>query len=161
MRTIRIHRDLLDRIEVEARAGYPEEACGFLCSPSAAADAPERIVSSVEGAANEVVGERRRRFVIMPEGLRAAEERASARAEVVSGFYHSHPDHPALPSTFDTDHAWPWYTYLVVSVDGGGACTSGAFELEAERRRFVPCELAVDPGSSPRPEASAARAAGR
>jgi proteasome lid subunit RPN8/RPN11 len=63
---------------------------------------------------------------------------------VVSGFYHSHPDHPALPSAFDTEHAWPWYTYVVVSVDAHGVRGVGAFELDAERQRFLPCELAVD-----------------
>ena len=35
------------------------------------------------------------------------------------GFYHSHPDHPARPSQYDLDHAWPFFSYVIVSVRGG------------------------------------------
>lgn len=136
MRAVEIAADRIRRIEAEARAAYPDEACGFLFSESTAASGAPRVVSEVEAAANEFAGERRRRFVITPEELRAAEARAASRGEVVSGFYHSHPDHPALPSAFDTEHAWPWYAYLVVAVDGTGACTVGAFELDAEGGQF-------------------------
>ncbi|HYA10989.1 MAG TPA: M67 family metallopeptidase [Thermoplasmata archaeon] len=134
-------RPLLATIEHEARASYPDEACGFLLSKAADADEPLRAVVGTEAAPNEVDGERRRRFVITAAGLRAAEARATARGEVVSGFYHSHPDHPARPSAFDTEHAWPWYTYVVVSVDRAGACDAGAFELAAEGGAFRRCEL--------------------
>lgn len=149
MRTVRLRQELLDRIGAAARSGYPDEACGFLFSEAAAADGASRTVSSVEAASNDFGGERRRRFVILPEELRRAEERAVRRSEVVSGFFHSHPDHPAIPSEFDTEHAWPWYSYLVVAVDAGGPRDVGAFELDAERRRFVRCELAVEPGPFP------------
>ena len=136
MRTVEIGADLVRRIEAEARAAYPDEACGFLFSAATGANGEPRVVSTVEAAANEFPGERRRRFVITPEELRAAEARGAGRGEVVSGFYHSHPDHPARPSAFDTEHAWPWYAYLVVSVDSAGACTVGAFELDAEGGQF-------------------------
>lgn len=143
MRTVRLSRELLARIERAARDGYPEEACGFLFSAEDGADAPARTVRSVEAAPNVVEGERRRRFVISPAELRSAEVRASTRAEVVSGFYHSHPDHPALPSAFDTEHAWPWYTYLIVSVEAGGVRAIGAFEFDERPRRLVPCPVEI------------------
>jgi proteasome lid subunit RPN8/RPN11 len=148
---------LLSRLETAARAAYPDEACGFLFSDAGTADAARREIRSVEPAANEVEGERRRRFVISPGELRAAEERGARRGEIVSGFYHSHPDHPARPSEFDTAHAWPWYAYIVVSVDRGGACRAGAFELDAERERFGALALDVtDPadGAEPAPRAA-------
>lgn len=143
MRRVQIRQELFDRILSDARTGYPDEACGFLFSEAYAADGATRTVSSVETAPNAFEGERGRRFVITPEQLRAAEARGSGRSEVVVGFYHSHPDHPAVPSAFDTEHAWPWYTYVVVSVDAGGPRAVGAFELEADRRRFEPCDFAV------------------
>lgn len=156
MRTVRIRRELLQRVERAALDDYPEEACGFLFSAADAANATARTVASVERAPNVVGGERRRRFIISPEELRSAEARAATHSEVVSGFYHSHPDHPAVPSAFDTEHAWPWYTYLIASVDARGAHAVGAFELDSRERRFLPVALEGE-DDRPRPgtEASA------
>ena len=50
----------------------------------------------------------------------------------IVGYYHSHPDHPAGPSAFDTEHAWPWYSYLIVRVDRGRGRRGG--QLGAGRR---------------------------
>ena len=155
MRTVKVGRKLLEAIEREARASYPDEACGFLLARTAGLDGAVRTVVSTEPAPNEVDAERRRRFVISAAGLRADELQAGARDQAVCGFYHSHPDHPPLPSEFDTEHAWPWYTYVVVSVDGRGACDAGAFELEADGGRFRRCEMLVEPAdpSPPSPRA--------
>jgi len=147
MRTVVLGRPHLDRIEQEARLGYPDEACGFLFADASERNGGARLISGVEAAPNEFAGERRRRFVISPTELHAAEERAGSRGEIVCGFYHSHPDHPALPSAFDTEHAWPWYTYVVISVSEAGPQGIGAFELEEERRRFLPCPLTIDTGA--------------
>jgi len=32
------------------------------------------------------------------------------------GIYHSHPEHPAIPSEQDRIAAQPWFSYLIVSV---------------------------------------------
>ncbi len=162
MRAVQLPLDLLDRIVREARAAYPEEACGFLGVDVVEADAAVRSIRSVAPAANESEGERRRRFVILPDELRTAEARAGTRGEAIGGFYHSHPDHPAVPSAFDTEHAWPWYTYVVVSVGREGALGVGAFELDGDHRRFVACDLAVGavPRSEPPSPAPAAASAG-
>lgn len=153
MRRVEVEPALLARLEAEARAAYPNEACGFLFSGRDDVDRPTREIVSVEPAPNEADAEPRRRFVISPAGLQAAEARGADRGAVVSGFYHSHPDHPARPSQFDTEHAWPWYVYLVTSVDAAGRCTTGAFELDPDRLVFEPRELvAASPaGAAPRP----------
>ena len=36
-------------------------------------------------------------------------ERATELGAELLGFYHSHPDHPARPSQYDLDHAWPTF----------------------------------------------------
>ena len=146
MRELRIRRAVLDGIEQAAREDYPEEACGFLLSAAVEPDGPVRTIVAAEPAPNEVDQERGRRFVISAEGLRSAELLAASRDEAVTGFYHSHPDHPAAPSAFDTEHAWPWYTYVVVAVDRRGTCQVGAFELAREGGRFAACPLTVEPG---------------
>ena len=149
MRTVLLAPGLADRLRTESRQGYPDEVCGFLLSGSDEADGPLRRVRAVEPAPNSFAGERRRRFVILPDELQAAEAGAESRGEAIGGFYHSHPDHPAVPSAFDTEHAWPWYTYLVLSVDRHGAGEIAAFELEATSRRFRACpfELAEPPAA--------------
>jgi len=59
----------------------------------------------------------------------------SLRVPVV-GFYHSHPDDRAVPSKYDLDHAWPTYSYVVVSVEKGQAVDLRSWEMEPDRSRF-------------------------
>jgi proteasome lid subunit RPN8/RPN11 len=54
----------------------------------------------------------------------------------ILGFYHSHPDHPAIPSEFDTSHAWPWYSYLIVAVADGRAESAASWVLDSDRPRM-------------------------
>ena len=67
----------------------------------------------------------RNRFSITAEDFREAERAAREAGLEVVGWYHSHPDHPALPSEYDREHAWPWYSYVIVSVANGEAQDDG------------------------------------
>jgi len=69
------------------------------------------------------------------------ERSAQAKGLDVIGFYHSHPDHPAVPSQYDLDHAWPLYSYIVVSVKAGAAQDLRSWEMEADRSRFTEEEI--------------------
>ena len=84
----------------------------------------------------------RNRFSITPEDFRAAERAASERGLDLLGWYHSHPDHPARPSEFDREHAWPWYSYVIVSVDKGVSKDLTSWQLEDDRSKFVPEDVA-------------------
>ena len=90
----------------------------------------------------------RNRFSITPEDFRAAERAAAERGLDLLGWYHSHPDHPARPSEFDREHAWPWYSYVIVSVEGGRAegfdvLAAGGRPVEISAgRSFFRCERA-------------------
>src|SRR5271169_191898 len=77
-------------------------------------------------------------FSITPEDFRAAERAAAERGLDLLGWYHSHPDHPARPSEFDREHAWPWYSYVIVSVDGGVPKDLTSWQLEDDRSKFQP-----------------------
>jgi proteasome lid subunit RPN8/RPN11 len=61
----------------------------------------------------------------------------------VVGYYHSHPDHPARPSGYDRDHAWPWYSYVIVSVEAGSARDTRSWVLDDDRATFQPENLEV------------------
>ncbi|MCL2267264.1 MAG: M67 family metallopeptidase, partial [Treponema sp.] len=82
------------------------------------------------------------RFLITPEEMLKAEKTARIRKQDVIGFYHSHPDHPAVPSDYDKEHALPFYSYIIVSVNKdkdrqlpvSEELTS--WELTADRKKF-------------------------
>ncbi len=153
MRGVRVGGHLVDSMAAHARALYPDECCGFLIGR---ADDPDpvqpRIVESTEPAANQFEGERRRRFLLRPEELQSVERRLDATGRAVIGFYHSHPDHPGRPSQFDQEHAWPWYTYVVLGVDSTGLRECRAFELDATSLVFREVPLSVQsPAGRPTP----------
>jgi proteasome lid subunit RPN8/RPN11 len=152
MRPVRLSRALLDAMGRHARATYPDECCGFLVAlPDPPEEAGPRQIVDARPALNEFAGERRRRFLLQPEELRAAERRLEGTGQVVAGFYHSHPDHPARPSLYDQQHAWPWYSYLVLSVASGAVGETRAFELDPESGEFHEVLLSVEGTVRPHP----------
>ena len=78
----------------------------------------------------------RRRFLVRPSDYRLAEQQASALGGELLGFYHSHPDHPARPSQYDLDHAWPTFAYVIVSVASGSARDITVWWLKDDRSTF-------------------------
>jgi proteasome lid subunit RPN8/RPN11 len=150
VRAVVVPDGLLDAMRAHARATYPDECCGFLIAePDPADERSPRTVVAVQHAANDFEGERRRRFVIRPEELRQAERAVERSGQIVGGFYHSHPDHPARPSQFDQEHAWPWYSYLVLAVTKTTVPAVGAFELDADSNAFQEVPLLPPPAAGP------------
>jgi proteasome lid subunit RPN8/RPN11 len=121
-------------VRLHAVETYPYECCGALIG---IAGAPDGVSIGEALPLTNVTSEGpRRRFLVSPDDYRQAEAHAAAaRAELV-GFYHSHPDHPAEPSQYDLDHAWPNLSYVIVSVTDGRACAMRSWRLRADRSRF-------------------------
>jgi len=94
---------------------YPHECCGALVGTTG--DAESRVVDVVP-LPNTTEEGPRRRFLVRASDYRLAERRAAEMGGELLGFYHSHPDHPARPSQYDLDHAWPTFAYIIVSVKG-------------------------------------------
>lgn len=150
MKAVVLPRSFFEEMEAHARETYPDECCGFLFGEARISPAEtERTILALERARNEFDGERRRRFLIPPEELREVERRAEVTGRAVVGFYHSHPDHPAKPSLFDQEHAWPWYSYIVLSVTASATPAVGAFELDPEAGEFREVRLTVRKGRAP------------
>lgn len=124
---IRLARRALEEMRRQARAAYPRECCGALLGR---ADGDDRAVLRAVGVAN-ADPEPRRGYLIGPEAVRRLEAEADAAGLVVLGFYHSHPDQPAVPSARDRESAWPWYSYLIVPVSAGGAGTPRGWRFDA------------------------------
>jgi len=79
---------------------------------------------------------RHNRYLIAPEQFLSADRTARAAGLDVIGFFHSHPDHPAKPSAFDLQHAWPYYSYMIVNVTRGTAGELRSFRLADDRSGF-------------------------
>ena len=93
---------------------YPHECCGALVGRGHLATATVALPNTTEEGP-------RRRFLVRPSDYRLAEQRAQELGGDLLGFYHSHPDHPARPSQYDLDHAWPTFAYIIVAVAGDGS----------------------------------------
>jgi proteasome lid subunit RPN8/RPN11 len=130
---ISVPEPAFDVMCTDARRGYPEEVCGILIGQ---VDGSERTIERVIPVENARQDERARRYVIDADVLRRVEGEATDNGLDVIGFYHSHPDHPAVPSTFDREHSWPWYTYIILSVRSGAVVDTRAWQLSDDRSRF-------------------------
>jgi proteasome lid subunit RPN8/RPN11 len=137
--TVRITASLLDEIRRHGERAYPAECCGALVG-RAGEDGKEvvRLAPAVNRRTDDP-----HRYLIAPDDLRRLEAEVRAEALQVVGYYHSHPDHPARPSGFDTEHAWPWYSYLIVRVDHGRAADAASWVLDDERPLMHPESLEV------------------
>jgi proteasome lid subunit RPN8/RPN11 len=108
---------------------YPNECCGALIGR-------DGVVTETLALPNTTEEGPRRRFMVRPTDYRAAEGRASQLGAELLGFYHSHPDHPAQPSQYDLDHAWPFFSYVIVSVREGVSGDMTSWRLRPDRSAF-------------------------
>ena len=135
---IRIPESLLEVIRAHGRESYNDEACGVLFGNQAE---EYKEVKHVVALPNSRDGERHRRFLITPKDYQRAESEASVRGLTLLGFYHSHPDHPALPSGYDLEHAFPFFSYVIVSVQKGEPTEVRSFVMKEDRSAFDAEEL--------------------
>lgn len=138
--TIRLTPAQLDEIRRHGEADYPHECCGLMLG-AFAADGGKRVeeIYPISNAREETA--KRNRFLITPDELMRGEKHAREGKRDIVGVYHSHPDHPAVPSQFDLDHAWPVFSYVIVAVHEGRAQDLLSWELRADRSRFDAEEL--------------------
>lgn len=115
---------------------YPHECCGALYGR-------DGVITDTLALSNTTEEGPRRRFLVRPQDYRAAEARATELGADLLGFYHSHPDHPARPSQYDLDHAWPVFSYIIVSVQQGVSQEMTSWRLRDDRTIFDPEDLAA------------------
>jgi proteasome lid subunit RPN8/RPN11 len=138
--TLKITAELLDGIRAHGRATYPEECCGLLLGE---ADGMAKSVRDLRAMRNTREDSPKNRYLIDPRELLDAEREARARKLDIVGVYHSHPDHPARPSEFDREHAFPWYSYIVVRVAAGEPGELTSWVLRDDRSAFDAEEIEI------------------
>lgn len=128
-RTLRLTDGVDEAIRAHGRETYPHECCGALVGR-------DGLVTSAVPLPNTTDEGPRRRFLVRPGDYRHAERAASEAGADLLGFYHSHPDHPAEPSQYDLDHAWPSFSYIIVSVAAGQPGDLRSWTLRDDRTAF-------------------------
>jgi proteasome lid subunit RPN8/RPN11 len=127
-----------------ASAAYPQEGCGVLVG---SAGEVATVVSVTAGA--NLAPRTRDRYELDPLEILRAEREARAAGLEVLGFWHSHPDHPAVPSRFDTERAWPDYLYVIASTTAEGTGDVRGWSLGGEGDGAAFGEVTVAEGASP------------
>ena len=132
-------------IRAHGQETYPHECCGALVGRGHHASAVVSLPNTTEEGP-------RRRFLVRPSDYRLAEQRATELGGELLGFYHSHPDHPARPSQYDLDHAWPTFAYVIVAVAAGRAGDMTVWFLKDDRSIFE--EGSLHHGENSHPDAA-------
>lgn len=146
---LKLESEHLKRIRLHGEQDYPNECCGMLLgrgvgdTKSVSEIVPLHNLRTEPEKAQAILPldapgkeSERNRFLIDPREQLRVEKSARERGLDVLGYYHSHPDHPARPSFYDRDHAWPWYSYVIVSVARGEAKEVASWVLSEDRSRF-------------------------
>jgi len=153
---LQINKTELESIRAHAARDYPSECCGVLLGH---AEDDAKLLLEVVPLANlrhdparaqELLPvddpgreTEKNRFLIDPLDQLRVEKDARQRGLEVLGYYHSHPDHPPRPSIYDRDHAWPWYSYVIIAVEQGVPKDLMSWVLEEDRSTFRAETLAI------------------
>ena len=149
---LRLSTEIAAQIRSHSAETYPNECCGALLgrdgeAKEAVSTAGPQLTAREVLALFPLVNRRddspRNRFSVTSEDVRDAERAAREEGLEVIGWYHSHPDHPARPSQYDRDHAWPWYSYIIVSVANGHPQDMTSWRLRDDRTDFASEEIAT------------------
>jgi proteasome lid subunit RPN8/RPN11 len=126
---------VLKQIQTHGQSAYPNEGVGLLLGTVTGRD--KTAAGILELANSWPADEQFHRYQVGGDDMLKGELEAARRGLDVLGFFHSHPDHPAEPST--TDHAWatwPWYSYVITTIALGKATVTRSWQLREDRSAF-------------------------
>jgi proteasome lid subunit RPN8/RPN11 len=143
---LKISSELADKIRAHGVQTYPHECCGALLGRDTEVVADRQVYREIL-ALHPLVNRRddspNNRFSVTSQDVLNAEKAARQQGLEVVGWYHSHPDHPARPSQYDRDHAWPWYSYIIVSVANRIPEKMTSWRLSDDRTEFEGEEIGL------------------
>jgi proteasome lid subunit RPN8/RPN11 len=135
-----IDHALLVQMQQHVERTYPYEGGGLLIGRTD--EQGRKIATEIKPFENQrAIEDQYNRILITDEMYREGEKYADDKGLLLIGFFHSHPDHPARPSEFDREHALPWWSYVIVSVQQGRAADVLSWELRADRSAFAAEEI--------------------
>ena len=134
MTIINITEDIIKQFIEHGEKEYPHECCGFILGQF---KDDESFGIEYLPASNVKEENRERRFLIDPLAYQKAEDKADDQGMSIISIVHSHPDHPDKPSDFDRDHAWPGFSYIIISVQNGKIASYRSWQLNENRKVFI------------------------
>ena len=132
--TVFLTQALQARIFANLEGTYPNEGGGFLLGSLQNSDVHIADTIQIENVFEEA--EQYHRYAMTPQDWMRLEDEADERGLTLVGYYHSHPDAPAIPSTYDRDHALPNFIYIITSVQNGKAADMRVWRLQQDRSQF-------------------------
>jgi proteasome lid subunit RPN8/RPN11 len=133
----------LEEMKAHAQAVFPNECCGFMYGN----ELPDntRMISSIRIVTNSKDGDQRRRFEISGKDYMQAEKYAAMNDLSLLGIFHSHPNHPAIPSEHDRVAAQPFFSYIIISILQAGVDHIRSWrlndEFQFEEENYSPVQL--------------------
>lgn len=121
---------------------YPNEGGGFLLGSVNDDTVQIADIIQIDNVFEEA--EQHHRYAMTPQDWMRLEDEADERGLTLVGYYHSHPDSPAIPSVYDRDHALPNFVYIITSVENGKAVDMRVWRLKADRSQFDAESLQVE-----------------
>jgi len=134
MSAINLSHEIVETFKSHGEKDYPHECCGFILGQF---KGEESFGVEYLPASNVKKNNRERRFLIDPFAYQMAEDEADKRDMSIISIVHSHPDHPDKPSDFDRNHAWPGFSYIIISVQNGSAVSYRSWQLKENRKEFI------------------------
>ena len=142
--------ELAEGIRQQGMQTYPHECCEALLGRDRQEGMAPREILDFLPLKNEREDSPQNRFSINPRDVVDVDKAARARGLEVVGWYHSHPDHPARPSEYDREQAWPWYSYVIVSVEKGVPREMTSWRLQGDRGRYLQETIEIQSGARAR-----------
>lgn len=140
---ISISSELQQQIFRQLEATYPNEGGGFLLGT---AQRDQITLLEALPVANQfAASEQWHRYAMSPLDWARLEDEAEERGLSLAGYYHSHPDSPAIPSEYDREYALPNFVYLITRVEAGPeAGEQRAWLLQPDRAAFGELKLIIE-----------------
>jgi proteasome lid subunit RPN8/RPN11 len=130
---VKMPESMLKRIRKCSEAAYPNECCGFLLGSVEKRVFFIKDLQEVENAAED---SRQNRYLILPTDFLYADNSSRELGLEIIGVYHSHPDHPAVPSLIDQKNAIIQYLYIILNVTKGRAGELSGWIFNGEKGSF-------------------------
>lgn len=129
-----LNEQVLGSITAHAERDYPHECGGMLIGRFEEGKKSVAETFPLENAREEEA--RHNRVLILPKDVLRAERYAREKQLDVVGYYHSHPESPAVPSQYDLDHALPVWSYIIASVIESKVVDVRSWVMENDRSKF-------------------------
>jgi len=122
----------LREIKDLVKKNYPYECCGLLIGTNLS----EKKVIEVRPVENKNKERTHDRYEIDGKDFVKIDKESNKKGFSIIGIFHSHPDHPPLPSAYDTEHAWAGYSYMIAAIENGEKIDIRSWVFNEERKQF-------------------------